>query len=78
MTLAADPAVRIRRDIDVAWDLIIQGRTIVLDEMAARQRAVVADRALRDQWAVLNRARTRLANLIVRGPDGQPADMVAS
>ena len=74
VTLAADPAVRIRRDIDVAWDLIIQGRTIVLDEMAARQRAVVADRALRDQWAVLNRARTRLANLIVRGPDGQPAD----
>jgi tetratricopeptide (TPR) repeat protein len=63
--------------IETAWQLVIRGRTVVLDEMAARQRTVVAESNLatvREQWTALNRARARLATLIVNGPEGLEAE----
>ena len=70
LTLAARES---RSDRPVAaipvWDLVIRTRTLVLDEMAARQRAATADSdtsvvaARRD----LESARNRFANLLTRG-----------
>jgi CHAT domain-containing protein len=64
-------------DIDGAFELLIRGRTVILDEMAARHQTALqggGDAALRERLMTLNRARTRLANLIVRGPEQQPID----
>jgi len=52
------------------WDLEIRTRTLVLDEMAARQRAVAADVADTSVVAArrdLEGARNRFANLLTRG-----------
>jgi tetratricopeptide (TPR) repeat protein len=62
-----------KADVEMALQMLIQGRTVVLDEMASRQRTVSAEAenaAVRERWTTLNRARARLANLIVRGAEG--------
>jgi CHAT domain-containing protein len=77
LTMATNARVGTRQDVEGAWQLVIRGRTVVLDEMAARQRAVVADAeqaGVRERWAALNKARSRLANLIIRGPEALQAD----
>jgi CHAT domain-containing protein/Tfp pilus assembly protein PilF len=55
------------------WDAIVQGRTLVLDEMALRTRAVAAasDSSSRAIWDRLVVARRRLANLLVAGARGE-------
>jgi CHAT domain-containing protein/tetratricopeptide (TPR) repeat protein len=59
-----------------AWQVVAAGRGVVLDELAARQHDVVnADTAaVRDRLAAFVRARTRLANLVVRGPEDTPPE----
>jgi CHAT domain-containing protein/tetratricopeptide (TPR) repeat protein len=77
VTMATRPAAKTKTDVEAAWQMVIRGRTIVLDEMAARQRAVAADAdrtIVRERWAALNRSRSRLANLIIRGPEALAAD----
>ena len=77
LTLATSPKVRTTADRETAWHLTIQGRTVVLDEMAARQRTVAAESGneeIRTRLTTLNRARSRLAHIILRGPEGQPAE----
>jgi CHAT domain-containing protein/tetratricopeptide (TPR) repeat protein len=51
-----------------AWDAVVRGRALVLDEMAARQGAAVSREALGPLAVELARARARLASLVVR-PD---------
>jgi CHAT domain-containing protein/Tfp pilus assembly protein PilF len=57
--------------VERAWDAVVRSRAVVFDEMAGRARAAVdsgdeaMDRLARD----LSRARQRVANLVVRGPD---------
>lgn len=70
LTLATDAARATPEHIAAAWDLVIRARTVVLDEMAARQRtaALAADTPVaQERWNALALARTRLANLVVRG-----------
>ncbi len=68
LTLAADgrldPASRRR-----VLDAVIRSRALVLDEIASRRRALAAtnDPEIADLAARLATARTRLANLVVRG-----------
>ncbi len=52
-----------------AWDALIRSRALVLDEMASRNRdrEAVADPELRRLVDSLAKARTRLANLTMRG-----------
>ncbi|MBN2371961.1 MAG: CHAT domain-containing protein [Vicinamibacteria bacterium] len=63
-----------RRDV---MDALVRSRALVLDEMAARQRAAVItgdpeiERLARD----VSRARERLARFIVRGMDESPIDL---
>jgi tetratricopeptide (TPR) repeat protein len=73
VTLATHAKIAAQTDTDMAWRIVIQGRNVVVDEMAARQRTVIAEAenaAVRDQWTALNRARARLANLVIGGPQG--------
>ena len=73
VTLATNPKIAAPGDIDMAWRIVVQGRNVVVDEMAARQQTVIAEAqnaAVRDQWVALNRARARLANLVIGGPQG--------
>jgi len=51
-------------------DAVIRSRAVVLDEMAARHRSAIgaADPAIAERARDAARARTRLANLLVRGP----------
>ena len=73
ITLATHPKIAAPTDTDMAWRIVVQGRNVVVDEMAARQRTVIAEAenaAVRDQWTALNRARARLANLVIGGPQG--------
>jgi CHAT domain-containing protein len=58
------------------WDAIVRGRTLVLDEMALRGRtgAAVGDSLSKDLVTRLGTARRRVANLLVGGPRGGPAD----
>ena len=51
-------------------DAVVRGRSLVLDEMAMRRRAV-NDEAVgpaASLWTTLRQARERLANLVIRGP----------
>ena len=59
-----------------AIDAVIRSRSLVLDEMARRQRSVVRteDEELRALAGELTRARNRLAHLAVRGPSGERLD----
>ena len=56
------------------WDSVIRGRTLVLDEIASRNRTIASagDSATREMLEDLNRSRGRLANLLVAGPRGEP------
>lgn len=82
ITLATARKTPSPADIDFAWQMLIHGRTVVLDEMAARQRRVIAEAdnpGVRERWITLNRARTRLANVMLQGPQGQtPEDYQAA
>jgi tetratricopeptide (TPR) repeat protein len=74
VTLATNSKIAVPGDTDMAWRIVVQGRNVVVDEMAARQQTVIAEAqnaAVRDQWIALNRARARLANLVIGGPQGQ-------
>ena len=53
-------------------DAFIRSRAMVLDEVAARGRALSDERAgtLAPLWTTLTAARQRLANLVIRGPSG--------
>ena len=55
-------------------DALIRGRSLVLDEMASRHRALGDSRAssLAPLWTALTSARQRLANLTIQGPGRQP------
>jgi tetratricopeptide (TPR) repeat protein/CHAT domain-containing protein len=57
-------------------DALVRSRAIVLDEMAARHRAIQAasDSSVARRAAELASARERLAGLMVRGASGAPAD----
>ncbi|MBI1950451.1 MAG: tetratricopeptide repeat protein, partial [Acidobacteria bacterium] len=54
------------------WDALVRSRALVMDEMAGRNRAVRkhSDTDFAGVARGLLEARTRLANLVVRGPDG--------
>jgi CHAT domain-containing protein/tetratricopeptide (TPR) repeat protein len=56
------------------WDVVTRRRAVVLDEMAARHRSVAraGDPEVAHLAENLSSARTRLANLIVRGESGNP------
>ena len=58
-------------DIEEVWDAVIRSRAVVLDEMAARQRAAFAadDPRVAESYRALVSARHRLAHLIVAGPN---------
>lgn len=59
------------------WDAVIRSRTLVLDEMASRQRLTAvasADTGLTAMFRAVTAARERYANLLVRGqPEGSKA-----
>jgi CHAT domain-containing protein/tetratricopeptide (TPR) repeat protein len=59
-----------------AWQVVAAGRGVVLDELAARQHDIVTagTPAVRERLDAFVRARTRLANLVVRGPEDTPLD----
>ena len=61
-------------------DALIRSRALVLDEIAARGRALSDERAgaLAPLWMTLTAARQRLANLVIRGPSGLRSDQYVS
>jgi CHAT domain-containing protein/tetratricopeptide (TPR) repeat protein len=77
LDLALSIAARGRKDRPMlagrAWDALVRSRALVLDEMAARNRALgQADDPETARLAeAVRMARTRLANLQVRGPSGE-------
>jgi len=60
-------------------DALIRGRSLTLDEIAARRRLPAdQDRALSPLWTALASSRQRLANLVIRGPnDRRPGQYAA-
>lgn len=58
-------------EVGRVWDQVIQSRALVLDEMAARRRTLPDPVApeTREALSALERARFRLARLVVRGPE---------
>jgi CHAT domain-containing protein/tetratricopeptide (TPR) repeat protein len=75
MTLATRPGAG-ADEAARAWQVIAAGRGVVLDELAARQHDVVnaGTPAVREGLEAFVRARTRLANLVVRGPEDTPLE----
>lgn len=69
---AGDPAL--------AFDAVIRGRSVILDEMAARQRlrADAASAELEPLWLASTTASRRLANLAVRGPGDESPNVYAA
>jgi CHAT domain-containing protein len=67
LSLASTPAQR-----TTAFDALILERSVILDEVASRRRAIRGGGAedLTPLWSRLTAARQRLANLAVRGPTG--------
>jgi len=63
----------------VVLDALIRGRSLVLDEIASRHRALADERAgsVAPLWAALTAARQRLANLTIQGPGRQPTRYTA-
>ncbi len=53
------------------WDALIRSRALVLDEVAERARMVGGAGEVVERAKQLERARTRLANLLVRGSSGE-------
>lgn len=72
LSVVAHPGARgTPASVRQTWDAVIQARTLVLDEMAARHHAALGDTVgaeLVAAAAAVKGARQRLANLIVRGP----------
>jgi CHAT domain-containing protein/tetratricopeptide (TPR) repeat protein len=60
-------------------DALIRGRSLVLDEIASRHRALADERAssLAPLWIALTSARQRLANLVIQGPGRQQGQYTA-
>ncbi|MEK7315753.1 MAG: CHAT domain-containing protein [Candidatus Eisenbacteria bacterium] len=59
------------------WDAVVQTRTLVLDEMTSRHHATLENTTRGGMASVegtLRQARQRLANLLVRGPGGDPPE----
>jgi CHAT domain-containing protein len=58
------------------WSAVVRSRALVLDEMAARHRAVSssADPQMAHLAETLTSARGRLARLVVRGPGNEPPE----
>ena len=57
------------------WDVVIRSRSLVLDEMGERRRAAARTPAnVSDVADSLASARGELADLVVGGPDGDPAE----
>jgi len=54
-----------------AWDSLIRSRALILDELGARHRAVIGsdDVEARRLFEQVEKQRTLLANLVIRGPD---------
>jgi CHAT domain-containing protein/tetratricopeptide (TPR) repeat protein len=67
LSLASTPAQKAR-----AFDALILERSVILDEVASRRRAIRAGGGgeLAPLWSTLTAARQRLANLAVSGPTG--------
>jgi CHAT domain-containing protein/tetratricopeptide (TPR) repeat protein len=64
-----------------AWDSVIRSRTLVLDEIVARQHVASvqeSDTTLASRMKELEEARQRLSNLLVRGPEGGAAGIYQS
>ena len=61
-------------------DAFIRSRALVLDEVAARGRALADERAgaLAPLWTTLTAARQQLANLVIRGPSGLRSEQYLS
>lgn len=60
-------------------DTLIRGRSLTLDEIAARRRLQGdQERALVPLWAALASSRQRLANLVIRGPDERRPEQYAA
>jgi CHAT domain-containing protein len=71
MSFVTSPA-----DREAVLDEVILGRSLTLDEMSLRRRAV-SDAEGQDTkalWDRLRSARQRFANLVVRGPSGDPRE----
>jgi CHAT domain-containing protein len=65
---------------DRAFDALIRGRSLTLDEIGARRRLIANQTSgpLAPLWTTLASARQRFANLVVRGPGSQtPAQYAA-
>ena len=64
-----------------AFDAVVRGRSLILDEMASRHRSARhrnGDAAAEPLWSDLAATRQRFANLVIRGPAGQRPDQYAA
>ncbi|HSQ60754.1 MAG TPA: CHAT domain-containing tetratricopeptide repeat protein [Acidobacteriota bacterium] len=72
LSVVAHPGARgTPASVRQTWDAVVQARTLVLDEMAARHHAALAETVSVEVGVAattLKGARQRLANLLVRGP----------
>jgi CHAT domain-containing protein/Tfp pilus assembly protein PilF len=60
-------------------DAVILGRSLTLDEIAARRRVPIDQQsALTPLWTALASSRQRLANLVIRGPNDRRPDQYAA
>ena len=60
-------------------DAVVLGRSLVLDELAVRQRIAAGQRSeLAPLWSELSSARQRHANLVIRGPSEQRLEQHAA
>lgn len=76
LSVAAASGSDSARFVRESWDAVIRARAVVLDEVSARSRALAESGSPESAKLAegLARARERLANLVVRGPQGkQPA-----
>jgi CHAT domain-containing protein/tetratricopeptide (TPR) repeat protein len=73
LTLALSLAGGTERQASVL-DALIRGRSLVLDEIASRHRALADEGAssVAPLWTALTSARQRLANLTIQGPGRRP------
>jgi len=71
LSVTADAGNEFPENRQQVWDAVIRSRALVLDEMAARHRALghTDDPEIARLSQALVSARQRLANLMVRGPD---------
>jgi len=74
LSLVADPSTGV--SVTDSWDCLIRSRGLVLDEMAARGRALglatdAETRALADS---LIESKARFANVLMRGPGAEPLE----